>query len=181
MSVVQLYLGEVKKNVGSTFRDVLRGSPGELWWEGQKILFAQPIEVDVLLTNCGSEILVEGRLTTVLVLDCSRCLEPFLYSMSVDFKLELRNVDRLNRPSDLEAEAEETDEIKYFCEHDNYVDITKDVEELILVNLPMKPLCQPECLGICPVCGANRNQTKCDCEVDEVDPRLAILKTWKSL
>lgn len=179
--MVQLYLGEVKKHVGSTFKDVLRDSPGELRWEGEKILFAQPITVEVRLTNCGSEILVEGTLTTVLVLDCSRCLEPFLYPMSVDFKLELRNVDRLNRPSDLEAEAEETDEIKYFCEHDNYVDITKDLEELILVNLPMKPLCRPECLGICPVCGANRNEIQCGCEVGEVDPRLAVLKTWKSL
>ncbi|MEN3185826.1 MAG: DUF177 domain-containing protein [Atribacterota bacterium] len=177
---MQLYLGEVKKSVGNRWRDVLQESPEALWWEGEKILFAQPITVEVQLTNCGSEILVEGTLTTVLVLDCSRCLEPFLYAMRVDFNLELRNVNRLNRPSDLEAEAEETDEIKYFCEHDTYVDITKDLEELILVNLPMKPLCCPECLGICPVCGVNRNQTRCDCEADDVDPRLAILKTWKS-
>jgi uncharacterized protein len=100
--------------------------------------------------------------------------------MRVNFKLELRNVDRLNRPSDLEAEAEETDEIKYFCENDNYVDITQDLKELVLVNLPMKPLCQSDCLGICPVCGANRNQGECGCEIDTIDPRLAVLKTWKS-
>ncbi|MGC8779195.1 MAG: YceD family protein, partial [Candidatus Caldatribacteriaceae bacterium] len=72
-------------------------------------------------------------------------------------------------------------EIKYFCENDNYVDITKDLEELILVNLPMKPLCRPDCLGICPKCGANRNQGECGCEVDTTDPGLAVLKAWKSV
>ncbi len=179
--MMRLYLGEVKKGVGKTFQDVGSETFDDLWWEGEKILFAQPVTMEVLLTNCDSEILAEGTLATVLVLNCSRCLEPFLYSLKVDFKLELRNVDRLNRPSDLEAEAEETDEIKYFCENDNYVDITKDLEELILVNLPMKPLCRPDCLGICPKCGANRNQGECGCEVDTTDPRLAVLKAWKSV
>ncbi|MGQ9472499.1 MAG: YceD family protein [Candidatus Caldatribacteriaceae bacterium] len=178
---MRLYLGEVKKGVGRTFKDVISENLGELEWEGEKILFAQPVQIEVMLTNCDSEILVEGTLTTGLVLNCSRCLEPFLYPMKVGFTLELRNVDRLNRPSDLEAEAEETDELKYFCEDDNSIDITKDVEELILVNLPMKPLCKRECLGICPVCGTNRNQRECTCEREAIDPRLEILRTWKSL
>lgn len=177
---MRLYLGEVKKGVGRTFKDVISENLGELIWEGEKIIFAQPVRIEVLLTNCDSEVLVKGTLTTTLVLNCSRCLEPFLYPMKVDFTLELRNVDRLNRPSDLEAEAEEADEVKYFCEDDTSIDITKDVEELILVNLPMKPLCKGDCLGICPVCGTNRNQRECTCEKEEIDPRLAILKTWKS-
>jgi len=178
---VRLYIGEVKKEVGRTLQDTVSEIFHPLMWEGEKVLFAQPVKVEMTLTNCGSEILVLGRLSTVLLLSCSRCLEPFLHPLKVEFRLELRNVDRLHRPSDVEAEAEETDEIRYFCENDTYIDVTQDIEELILVNLPMKPLCRPDCLGICPRCGTNLDQGKCSCEEDNLDPRLAVLKTWKAL
>ncbi len=178
---MRLYIGEVKREIGRALHDVTSEVLRPLVWEGERVLFAQPVKIETILTNCGSEILVEGCLSTVLLLSCSRCLEPFLYPLKVEFKLELRNVDRLHRPSDVEAEAEETDEIRYFCEDDVYIDITQDVEELILVNLPMKPLCREDCLGICPRCGVNLNQKKCSCEVDNIDPRLEVLKSWKAL
>jgi uncharacterized protein len=67
--------------------------------------------------------------------------------------------------------------VGYFWEEDNYVEVTREVEEVIFINLPMKPLCSPDCRGLCPVCGANRNKEKCFCE-EAIDPRLAVLKNW---
>ncbi|MGQ9622703.1 MAG: YceD family protein [Candidatus Caldatribacteriaceae bacterium] len=178
---MQLYIGEVKKSVGSIFFDLQEEVFPAVRLGTDKVLFAQPVQVSAHLTNCGSEILVEGRLTTALLLFCARCLEPFLYPMNIPFRLELRNASRLTRPSDIEAEAEEGDEVRYFTEEENYVNITQEVREIILVNIPMKPLCRPDCKGLCPVCGVNRNEVQCLCEVGEIDPRLVVLKNWKPL
>ena len=41
----------------------------------------------------------------------------------------------------------------------------------------MQPLCRPDCQGLCPVCGKDRNVDPCQCQVEWVDPRLAVLKT----
>jgi len=42
--------------------------------------------------------------------------------------------------------------------------------------MPMKPLCKPDCQGLCPVCGGNRNRERCACRADWVDPRMEPLK-----
>ncbi len=163
----------MKKSVGRTFQDVEEENFSSLSWEGEKLPFAQPVKVDALLTNCGGEILVKGAVDTTLVMPCSRCLEPSLQKIKAVFYLEYRNLNRIHRPSDIEAEASEADEVGYFWEEDNYIEITREIEEVILLN----PLCSPGCRGICPICGANRNRERCFCE-EAIDPRLAILKDW---
>jgi uncharacterized protein len=50
------------------------------------------------------------------------------------------------------------------------------VEELLQLEIPLKPLCRPDCRGLCPRCGADRNTTPCDCR-EEGDARLAKLKS----
>ncbi len=174
---MRLYIGEVKKSVGRTFHDIEEENFPSLSWEGKKLPFAQPVRVDAILTNCGSEILVKGVVDTALVMSCSRCLEPSIQDIKAVFYLEYRNLSRIHRFSDIEAEASESDEVGYFWEEDNYIEVTREVEEVIFINLPMKPLCSPDCRGLCPVCGANRNKEKCFCE-EAIDPRLAVLKNW---
>lgn len=176
---MQLYIGEVKKGTGQTFFDLQEEVFPTVRLGKEQVLFAQPVRISARLINCGSEILVDGQLTTALLLHCARCLEPFLHVMEIPFRLELRNVSRLTRPSDFEAEAEETVEVRYFTEEENYVDVTQEIQEIILLNVPMKPLCRPGCRGLCPVCGVNRNEAQCFCEEREVDPRLVALKRWK--
>ncbi|MEG2005510.1 MAG: DUF177 domain-containing protein, partial [Bilophila sp.] len=51
-------------------------------------------------------------------------------------------------------------------------------EEFVLA-LPVKPLCRPDCKGLCPVCGQNRNEGSCSCVQEEGDPRLAALRGLK--
>ena len=53
----------------------------------------------------------------------------------------------------------------------------KDIlREYILLSLPMQRVCREDCLGICPVCGQNRNQNDCRCQSEAVDHRWAALK-----
>lgn len=53
------------------------------------------------------------------------------------------------------------------------------VEEQVHLNLPMKPLCRPDCLGLCPSCGADLNQGRCECSTEATDPRWAALAALK--
>ena len=54
------------------------------------------------------------------------------------------------------------------------------VRELVLMELPPAPLCREDCAGICPTCGADRNQATCDCEQDLGDPRWAGLDALRA-
>ena len=46
----------------------------------------------------------------------------------------------------------------------------------ILLELPSKFLCKESCKGLCPKCGKNLNEGPCNCNTNETDPRLAVLK-----
>ncbi|MDW7673599.1 MAG: DUF177 domain-containing protein, partial [Bacillota bacterium] len=50
------------------------------------------------------------------------------------------------------------------------------VEQNIMLNLPLRVVCDEACKGFCPKCGTELNQRKCDCTIDNSDPRLAVLK-----
>jgi len=55
------------------------------------------------------------------------------------------------------------------------VDLGPLVRDAVLLGLPPAPLCKEGCLGLCPVCGANRNEARCSCDVSPPDPRWAAL------
>ena len=57
------------------------------------------------------------------------------------------------------------------------LDLDQLLTEDILLDMPSKFLCRPDCKGICPVCGKNRNLEDCSCQQREVDPRLAALQS----
>jgi uncharacterized protein len=55
------------------------------------------------------------------------------------------------------------------------VDLAPLVRDAVLLGLPPAPLCEEGCLGLCPVCGANRNEVRCSCDASSSDPRWAAL------
>ena len=59
------------------------------------------------------------------------------------------------------------------------LDLHEGVRQYILMSEPAKPLCRPDCKGLCPECGNNLNQTTCSCDRTPIDPRLAALKDIK--
>lgn len=97
---------------------------------------------------------------------CARCLKDTEVQIEEDLDLALvRGNSELDSAEDSVAAYNE-DEI--FIE--DYL------ADIILATSPMKVVCSEDCKGLCPVCGANLNEETCDCEIDNVDPRLAKLK-----
>ena len=99
---------------------------------------------------------------------CARCLEPVRIPLAGDF-------DLIYRPISVETEAgehaitEDETEIGYY--EKNGLLLEDAVREQVLLNLPGRALCQQECKGLCPRCGANRNLADCGCGEVPADPR----------
>lgn len=116
----------------------------------------------VLEKIASNEFILNGLIKAKLVLDCSRCNEPAEYNLESNFFREL-NI----------GVVEDDEEI--FVEGYN-LDLEKLALNEIYLNFPMKVLCKEDCKGICKNCGTNLNLHKCNCENDNIDPRLAGLK-----
>jgi uncharacterized protein len=115
---------------------------------------------------------MSGRVETTLDLPCGRCLEPF--ALPVNQAFQLRYVPESANVGEGEVEVAADDlETAYY---EGAIDLGQLLREQFYLALPMKPLCAPECKGLCPQCGANRNTTTCDCDTAWRDPRLDALK-----
>lgn len=134
---------------------------------GRKIKFINPIEYDGEIYKVDGDKIIDLKITYTYEEDCGRCLEPFVREEITTLSGELvRKTD--------EIIEDEEKEIIYYS--DEKLDITDDIIDMIVLSLPMKPLCSDECKGICPQCGTNLNREKCNCVVEDTDPRFAILK-----
>ena len=116
---------------------------------------------------------VAGHLGGDLELTCSRCLEPFRLPVTSEF--DLRYVPRVENAGEGEQEVDEDDlTTAYYA--DDQIDLKALVLEQLHLAMPMKPLCDPECKGLCPECGTNWNTGTCSCARRWSDPRLDALK-----
>lgn len=132
------------------------------------ISFSEPASLSLDVTNTGQLFLVKGNVRAELILTCVRCLEP--YTMVVETVLNETYFQK-----EKAGELKELDE-EYISFTGDSIDITPEVLKAIILELPMKMLCNPDCKGLCPGCGRNLNEGNCQCVQDTVDPRLGILK-----
>src|SRR6266702_8008706 len=99
---------------------------------------------------------------------CARCVEPVAVPMKGEF-------DLLFRPESADAESGERaiteveTEIGYYGESGLLLEDV--VREQVLLSLPGRSLCKPDCQGLCPRCGQNLNLAQCSCDKGPVDPR----------
>lgn len=132
--------------------------------------FKEPVVVDVLLANKGDSYSVQGKINTLVELNCSRCLKPFTYTVDTRFTAILLEAGFGNES----AQAEE-DVIFY---SDGIADLTPLVEEVIITDIPMTPWCNEDCKGLCPTCGGDLNVSTCNCREESIDPRWEKLKQF---
>ncbi|MDD3579575.1 MAG: DUF177 domain-containing protein [Desulfobacca sp.] len=124
------------------------------------------------LEKVDGYILVRGLLKGELRLNCSRCLESFLEPLECRFELVLRPGPPVVAAEEVELTREELDEDFYSGEE---LDLEGIVQEQLLLAVPVKPLCQEDCLGLCPFCGANLNRETCSCHRGKFNQPFALL------
>jgi len=115
-----------------------------------------------------ADIRLRGRFAGSFQIPCARCIEAVAISMSAEFDLVFRPLGADSGVPERSITASET-EIGYYQEDSL---LLEDVlREQVLLSLPVRTLCKPDCKGLCPHCGANRNLQPCSCDEGHNDPR----------
>ena len=151
------------------------------WWEkrcrgtGEHLFqLAEPLHFDLQAHKMGADVFLKGALRGALEAECSRCLARYRHALRDDFELLLKDAgDRV--PSDPEgAESLARDglclgeEIEEGWYRGSVVTLDAFFGEVVACAMPIQPLCREDCAGLCPVCGVNRNENRCDCRVEEI-------------
>lgn len=129
---------------------------------------SQITEIELIITRRNAAFSGQGTLKTTIDFTCSRCLKLF----SVPLDTELTFI-----VAEAENEAEYVEEV-LLLENDE-VDITHFIEGVIFTEVPLNPICDLNCRGLCPVCGGDKNIDVCNCHIENIDPRWEKLKKFK--
>jgi uncharacterized protein len=122
----------------------------------------------------AEEVRVRGRVKVGLETECDRCLGRATFPIDTPFDLFYKPVESLAETEEEVAIDEGEAEIGFYQLPGL---VLEDIlREQVLLQLPMQRVCSPSCKGICPVCGANRNETECHCESHPGDDRWSALK-----
>ncbi|NLF79894.1 MAG: DUF177 domain-containing protein [Clostridia bacterium] len=122
------------------------------------------------VTNRGGGLfLVEGKYTAQVKLACSRCLAAFTLPVSGEIKA-------VYGPS---AADDAEGELDYRELSGDEIALGGMILDEISFSLPMQPLCNEECRGLCPFCGIDLNSGNCDCAGEQIDPRWEKLTEFR--
>lgn len=145
----------------------------ELGLHGGQIALDGQVSLNALAYRTGDKVDIRGEIGARTEIPCDRCLEPVKHDVRVRLRVFAERKESRDRRSDQELREEDAG-IVY---HDGLsLDLTDEVRQLLLLELPWHMVCSGECLGLCPVCGCNRNREKCDCRTSRGDPRWDALQ-----
>ncbi|MEW6034546.1 MAG: DUF177 domain-containing protein [Chloroflexota bacterium] len=127
--------------------------------------------VELVRTDRG--ILVRGRLDTSVETTCSRCLARFSCPVTLHIEEEFFPLIDVISGAPLPTPEDPED---FTIDEQHVLDLSEAVRQYALLALPMKPLCRPDCAGLCPCCGHDLSQGPCSCVPRARDARLATLE-----
>jgi uncharacterized protein len=116
------------------------------------------------VTRTPQGILLQGVFDTRISLECVRCLNLFSQALHMDFTELYAFSQRYVTDSGL------------IMPETGIINLEPVLREYILLEIPISPLCRPDCKGLCSICGNNLNEITCHHEEETADPRLATLK-----
>jgi len=151
-------------------------APGSIDYGSSEVKQAGPLTVTTTAELLDGQIRIAGDLETKIEMVCARCLEPVIEEVHKDFDLLYQPLRKGVKHEEERLKDDDT-EIGFFEGEGLFLaDVLK---EQVLLSLPMKVICQSDCRGLCPTCGANLNHEVCRCETHATDPRLAPLARLK--
>lgn len=126
-----------------------------------------PVELDLRLQAVSEGVLVTGAASGPVEGECSRCLESFTDSV------EIQVTELFAYPDSTTEQTTEDDEVYRMV--DDTIDLEPVVIDAIGLELPLQPLCTPDCAGLCPECGVRMAIAGSDHSHEILDPRWAGL------
>lgn len=132
-------------------------------FEGDVITPVSNCEVSGVITSDKDIVIMKAKVKVTLEMNCSRCLDTFIYPIDIDIE------ERFANNNDLQSED-------VVIVLDDILDIAQIAESNIISSLPIQRLCKNNCKGLCQECGANLNKEPCTCNKADVDIRFDVLK-----
>jgi uncharacterized protein len=123
----------------------------------------KPVTVTGNVTNRAGLVTLSISMVYVFSAPCDRCGLP------------TETCHKVTLEKSLAPEIAGIDNDDIILVEDYKLDLDELVYTEVIVSLPMKHLCREDCKGICPSCGKNLNDQKCNCETKQIDPRLQAL------
>jgi len=132
-----------------------------------------PVRGEATLLRTGYGILADVTLETTLPAECSRCLEDTSSLVRTQFHEEfVPTVDVRTGAAllpDPQSEAFPIDD-------SHILDLSEPIRQHVLMDTPLRPLCREDCRGLCPACGQNLNDGRCECEPELEGSPFAALR-----
>jgi len=170
---MNINVAQIREDEGLTIHHVYpEGEP--VLGERERSRLVGKSTLDAMATREGDRVELEGVLNAEVEFNCDRCLSST--RVPVKQKFDLVYVPPLGTSDETEL-VEEDLEVGFY--RGQVIDLDDVVREQIELALPMHRLCREECKGLCPECGANLNDARCDCKREPADPRWAALKQFK--
>jgi uncharacterized protein len=154
-----VHVARLRKVPGTRWHERREGAIEDLDCSGSAVPEGAHLVVDVTLESALGGVAVSGTVVAPWEGGCRRCLEPASGVLEVTVR-------------ELYTEGGDGEETYPLVEDE--VDLEPLVHDAVLLELPQAPVCRPDCLGLCPHCGANRNVEPCSC-VEPRDPKWAAL------
>lgn len=114
-------------------------------------------KLEGLLENRAGVLMLSYTLRCVPALECDRCLSPVETPVEAEFSHVI-----------VTETASEQNDAEYLLAPDAMLDLAEVAMTDLRLSMPTKILCRPDCRGLCPVCGQNRNLGECSCDTGDV-------------
>ena len=136
------------------------------------LLINDPVAYKLGVLKQESGVRVTGSVEAVVEASCSRCAKRFSIPLVRQFSEFFVAADVQDEVFEAKLDEDNLD-IDYY--DGGSIDGLQLLGEQIILEVPMKPLCEQNCKGLCVICGTDLNRIDCDCEPD-VNPLWAPLK-----
>ncbi|MEC9007213.1 MAG: DUF177 domain-containing protein, partial [Candidatus Neomarinimicrobiota bacterium] len=116
----------------------------------------------------SSSFRVYGKIDTTINVSCDRCLKDYQNDLSSKLNIILTHNEEIIK--------EMSSDVIRFKNSDDFIDISNILRDIILLDEPIKKLCNKDCKGLCSNCGLNLNEKDCDCKQFESNESLKELE-----
>jgi uncharacterized protein len=139
-----------------------------------------PIDVDLRIQAVSEGVLASGVVAALVTGECTRCLEPMELDVEENFT-ELYRYEAEKKSHKKEKEIDIADEDEDLHMDGDFIDLEFAIRDALLLDLPINPLCSPDCEGLCPDCGLKMADLPQDHAHEKHDIRWAALENFPGL
>ena len=140
--------------------------------------FTGPVTADITVGREFDHLKAAGSVHVPMTLTCGRCLATYATAVDSTFRIIFRK--ETTRHTEVEDETELCDDDLVASTYSgDEIDLAHEIEEQVSMEIPLKPLCDDGCKGLCFTCGADLNTGSCTCSREPVNLKFSALKDFK--